>query len=250
MSTNRPFDPWEARVQAAAQQFAYPPTPPIVEAMRERLPPQRRQPTRNVLRRRSAALITILLIAGSLAVPPVRAAVQAWLRIGAIEFVRPAPTEPAPLPSVLADLAGETTLEQARTQATFPIKLPTYPEELGTPDQVYLQDLNGQAVICVWLDPRASGKVHLSLHALSSAAWAYKIADEQLVEETTVNGERALWVRGPHLLQFREKNGDVAYGTRRLVKGNVLIWQADALTYRLETDLPLQEAVRVAESLR
>ena len=70
------------------------------------------------------------------------------------------------------------------------------------------------------------------------------------MEETTVDGERALWVRGPHLLQFREKNGNVDYDTRRLVNGNVLIWQEDTLTYRLETDLPLEEAVRVAESLR
>jgi hypothetical protein len=29
----------------------------------------------------------------------------------------------------------------------------------------------------------------------------------------------------------------------------VLIWEENQITYRLETDLPLEEAVRIAESL-
>jgi hypothetical protein len=36
---------------------------------------------------------------------------------------------------------------------------------------------------------------------------------------------------------------------RRLVEGNVLIWFENGLTYRLESDLSLEETVRVAESL-
>ena len=36
---------------------------------------------------------------------------------------------------------------------------------------------------------------------------------------------------------------------RRLVEGNVLLWEQDGVTYRLETELPLDEAIKVAESL-
>jgi hypothetical protein len=36
---------------------------------------------------------------------------------------------------------------------------------------------------------------------------------------------------------------------RRLVSGHVLIWEEDGLTYRLETDLSMEEAVAIAESL-
>jgi hypothetical protein len=36
----------------------------------------------------------------------------------------------------------------------------------------------------------------------------------------------------------------------RLVEGHVLIWADGSLTYRLETELPLDEALRIAESLR
>jgi hypothetical protein len=35
-----------------------------------------------------------------------------------------------------------------------------------------------------------------------------------------------------------------------LIEGHVLIWTEGEITYRLETDMPLEEAVRVAESLR
>jgi hypothetical protein len=37
---------------------------------------------------------------------------------------------------------------------------------------------------------------------------------------------------------------------RRLVEGNVLVWEQDGLTYRLETKLSLSEAVKIAESLK
>jgi hypothetical protein len=34
------------------------------------------------------------------------------------------------------------------------------------------------------------------------------------------------------------------------VNGNTLIWEDGGTTYRLETDAPLDEALRIAESLR
>jgi hypothetical protein len=36
----------------------------------------------------------------------------------------------------------------------------------------------------------------------------------------------------------------------RLVDGHVLIWADGDITYRLETNLLLEEAIRIAESLR
>jgi hypothetical protein len=69
-----------------------------------------------------------------------------------------------------------------------------------------------------------------------------------VVEETTVNGRPALWTEGPYLLQFR-RDGHTVTEVQRLVEGHVLIWAEGEITYRLESDLPLEEAVRIAESL-
>lgn len=256
MSVKQSIDErWEAQVQAAVRQFRYPATPDVARAVRSRIT-DRRQPGALIdpSRRLAWALVAALILAvGLLAVPDVRAALRSFLRIGAVEFVQPTPAFPPPsppAPEALLDLAGETTLDEARANIAFPLRLPTYPSDLGQPDRVYTQDLGGPAVVLAWIDPTQPDEVWLSLQMLSNEAWAYKIVDQRLVEETTVNGVRAAWVSGPHILQFRDRNGRTEPGPRRLVDGHVLIWQDGDLTYRLETDLSLEEAVRIAESLQ
>jgi hypothetical protein len=66
------------------------------------------------------------------------------------------------------------------------------------------------------------------------------------VETTDVNGRIAVWTTGPYVL-MTQLGWLVEF---RLVEGHVLIWADGPLTYRLETDLSLDEAVRIAESLR
>jgi hypothetical protein len=175
-------------------------------------------------------------IAESLAVP------TAMLPL--LETPQPTPT---PHASVL-DLAGETTLEEAEQQAGFPVRLPTFPADLGEPDRVFFQELGGPVVVLVWLDEAQPGRVRLSLHQLGPGTFADK-GNPGRIEETNVNGQRAVWAEGPYVLQFR-MGSRIDYDLRRLVEGRVLIWAEGEVTYRLETDLSLEEAVRVAESLR
>ena len=69
------------------------------------------------------------------------------------------------------------------------------------------------------------------------------------VEEVRVNGRLAYWLSGdPHLLVYRLPGGGFVEDTRRMV-GDVLIWRDDELTYRLETSLGRDEAIRIAESI-
>jgi hypothetical protein len=147
----------------------------------------------------------------------------------------------------LLDLSGEMSLAQAQTEVDFPIRLPTYPPDLGQPDRVYLQELGGSLVILVWLDA-VSARVKMSLTILGPGALAEKQA-VSLIQETTVNGQRAVWVTGEHPVQLQ--SGE--YQMTRLAQGNTLIWSREevggALTYRLEGDFPLAEAVKIAESL-
>jgi hypothetical protein len=154
---------------------------------------------------------------------------------------------PTPLNSVM-DLAGETTLAEAQEQSGFPIRLPSYPAGLGSPDRIFFQNIGGPAVVLVWLDPNQPEWVRLSLHQLGPGTFADK-GNPGSIQETTVNGRQALWTEGPYILQFWRGNR-VDYDMRRLVTGRVLIWVEGEVTYRLETDLPLEEAVRVAESLQ
>jgi hypothetical protein len=205
-----------------------------------------------------------VLLLGGLAVPQVRAGLVEFLQFGVIRIflvtptaAPPAPTptgtpmiptpEPTLLPSLL-NLAGRTTLAAAREAAPFPLRLPAYPPDLGEPDHVFLQDLDGTAVVLVWLDPAQPGQVRLSLHYLTSPALGWKGAKEppDIVQFATVNGREAVWTSGGYVIQIRTGDWDF----RRLVEGHVLIWTEGDLTLRLEADLPLAEAVKIAESLR
>src|SRR5262249_17231346 len=122
--------------------------------------------------RRSPAWVAaaLLLLAALLFVPPVQATVQAVIQIGVDHIFRTPPARPPtsrrptpPRPASVLDLAGETTLAQAQTQVKFPIRLPAYPSDLGPPQRVFLQDLDGAAVVLVWLDPQHPGAVRMSL---------------------------------------------------------------------------------------
>jgi hypothetical protein len=131
--------------------------------------------------------------------------------------------------------------------AEFPILLPAYPTDLGLPDNVFLQDLDGQVLVLVWLDPAKPGKVRLSLHQFSDQDNMTVTKVQPItVLETTVGGEPAVWAQGPYILKYR--NGDI--DVIRLIEGHVLIWEQAGITYRLETDLSVEEAVRIAESLQ
>ncbi len=91
----------------------------------------------------------------------------------------------------------------------------------------------------------------MSLWEIDEDVFAEKSADMQVrIAATQVHGRPALWVQGPHMLRFRFPGGDDPFELARLVDGQVLIWTQGMITYRLETTLPLGDAVKVAESLR
>jgi hypothetical protein len=276
----------EKQLAQAGRDFIYPPTPDIaVRVAQQTYHPGRRQ----VGRRRSAAWaagLLILMLAILLAVPPVRAQILEFLQFGAIRIflstptptptlaptqtiipgtLTPAPTlaptqtvipgtltpapslTPSPLPSLL-DLGGETTLTQAQQQTNFTILLPTYPADLGPPDKVYFQDSGGPTVILVWLQAGNPAQVRMSLMEFGPGSLANKYFSDKITS-TTVNGKNALWLQGNHALFLQKRNAS-AGNIELMVNANVLLWTEGDITYRLESSLPLDEARRVAESLK
>ncbi len=65
-----------------------------------------------------------------------------------------------------------------------------------------------------------------------------------------VGGLPAYWLSGaPHTFLYVDENGRIAEDNARLA-GNVLLWERNGVTYRLESELSLEAAVAIAESLR
>ena len=275
MELDRMDQEFETHVRHLAQAFPYPGTPDLAGRVIQPLRGGQRR-VRNAYTPAwvwAVALIG-LVFAGLMAVPTVRAAVIEFLQIGAIrifteEEIPPAPTVPTPqslptqslpgetetpsnatpgyLSSVL-ELAGEVSLEEAYEKAPFPIFLPTYPPDLGTPDKIFYQQLDGgPGIFLVWFEAEHPEKVQMSLLLLGPGTFAGKGASTQVVE-TTVNGTPAVWTEGEHLLvlQTGPNQRDLV---QLFVSGHVLIWEIGDVTYRLESEFSMEEAVRIAESV-
>ena len=85
---------------------------------------------------------------------------------------------------------------------------------------------------------------------LEPGFFAKGLGPETRLEQLTVNGGRAVWIEGsPHLFYYRDRGGEIRDESVRLA-GNVLLWEQEGLTLRLEANLPKDEAVRIASSVR
>ncbi len=72
-----------------------------------------------------------------------------------------------------------------------------------------------------------------------------RVVGETAPEVVDVNGVQGLWIQGGVLMSDA---GDPFWNYQRR-SGNVLVWERDGVTYRMESNLPLNEALAIAESL-
>ena len=268
----------ESRLRTTAATFPYPPTPDIAVSVRRILESKAhkhlpkswlarfaRSASQDFgLRRRRLVWATVVLavtLVALLAAPQTRAAIIEFFQIGAVRIFPVAPTStptptgtpfavatlaptPTLLPSLL-NLVGETTLAEAQTALPFTIRLPAYPSDLGPPDHVFLQNLDGTFLVLVWLEPDRPDHVQLSLHMIEQGSFAIAKVEPTVIQTTAVHNQLAFWTEGPYLVQLRGGDMDI----QRLIDGHVLIWEEAGITYRLETELSMTEAVKIAESL-
>lgn len=256
---------FEAQLRSIANGMEYPRTPNITGSVTARL----RQSTRPRLASKAMAwslTLALILLSSLMLIPPARAAILEFIQIGVVRIFRTEPTPiatAAPSPAIqspltatpvstpqtlipwLETIAGEMTLEEAQTRVDYAILLPSYPANLGQPDRIFVQDADGPMTFLIWLDPQNPGEILMSLHFLPPYSWAVKKVEPTVIQETTVNGEYAVWTVGPYPMRY--KSGALEF--RRMIDGHVLIWEDGNITYRLETDLSLEDSIRIAESL-
>ena len=228
---------FESRVATTARNFPYPGTP---ELRHFSLPQPRAARLRRSVLAWAAALLLVLLSA--FAVPSVRAAVVEFFQIGVMRIFFDAPEilPDSRLP-LLRELSGRTNLANAAEESGIPIR---YPEALGEPDEVYLQTIEGPLVLMVWFE---GGDLEATLLALGPGAFAGK-GPPQILVETSVGGQPAVWLEGDHSLYLKTADGSFTYVTL-FEAGNALLWEAGGITYRLEGIAGMEAAIRIAETL-
>jgi hypothetical protein len=241
------FENW---LHASAREQTYPATPDLTAALRETWQPISTHRTAG--QRWALAFAVLLALAlSSLLVPAVRASVLEWLQIGGVTIIPPQdarptvpiPTrEPEPRDAVSGQaLSGRTTLAAARLDFQHPIR---FPPSMGEPQFVYLQDFGtGPFVVLIWVDANSPDQAVLVQYILGPHTFLTK-GPVPVVQESSVHGTLAIWTDGPYSVNLQGN-----HQAADLIGDHALIWERNGLTYRLELDGTLEEAVALAESI-
>lgn len=163
---------------------------------------------------------------------------------------------PGPLGSTL--FLGElVTLDEVEALTGLPPQLPSDPA-IGPPDEVYVDRFRGHQVAYVWADSDALPETHepgiglilMRFDGTVDDGFREKILGEGVTaERVSVDGGPGFWISGrAHFFFYRDAKGDIIDDGRRWVD-DALIWSDGTATYRLETSLGRDNAIKLAESL-
>lgn len=237
----------EHALRSVGRNLDYPAAPDLTGLVRRRLADGER-PRQPFLRRRAVVVALALLavsVGAVMAVPQARSTVLDWLGVGGvtIRYVEELP----PVDQATSDLGlGESvSLGEARRRALFRILLPRT-GGLDDPPNVYYRDDARQVAFLYGSEEEpklliTQAGVGGSLEKLAGVS-----TDVELV--TIGDGIAGVWLSG-------EKHGLFYPGVGeeepfRLV-GNALVFEtAGGITVRIEAEIPKEEAIRIARSMR
>lgn len=210
-------------------------------------------------------LALLAVIAVFAALPSAREAVadRLGLRGVRIFFVDelPAPT-PQPVARGLG-LGHRVSLDEARAAATFPLAIPTA-EGFDDPGEIYQSPMHSGMISFVYpagddlpastfsgvgaLLTQFAGTTNEDFIAKGLMGKAIDGAGS--LELVDVAGARGYWLEGPHgFFLYTDPNGEIQQEAVRLA-GNVLLWEREGVTYRLEAEIDREQALAIAASMR
>lgn len=209
-----------------------------------------RAPSRTNRRWQAVAIAVLTVIVGT-ALPAGRAVVADLLGVVGIEVEWADRLPPA---SGSLDLGRVVSLQEAQESLDFTLALPTA-DPPGPPDQVFLDEGRLATVWSASSDlpevvDTGIGLLHIQFRAtLDQAVLTKQVLQEAAIREVPVRGRFGIWIEdGPHAVTHLDLDGRERSETTRLA-GNVLMWEEDGVTHRLESGLSLDRALAIAESL-
>ncbi|HWC15163.1 MAG TPA: hypothetical protein VG929_11325 [Actinomycetota bacterium] len=209
-----------------------------------------------------AALVPVFITILALS-PATREAVADFIGLGGvrIETVDPDAIE-TPMRGRSLRLGSPTTLEGARAAVAFPVRVPSL-RDLGPPDAIYLDRDTppGGMVSLVYGDRtgfEASAETGISVLITQFSARLMRpgqvfqkgVPATTVVERVRVDGVEAYWLSGaPHAFYYRTVDGVIGEEPFRVVD-EVLLWEHEGVTFRIEANVSLDKALAIARSLR
>ncbi len=253
----------DALLYASAKAFDYPKTPNIAARVRIQLDGEARSHVsaasfadklravmaRPVLRAAAAVLLVVaLVVASALVVPQSREALADFFGLSHVKIeIGPVLGPPPPILSP-GSFAEPATIASAQATVDFEIRLPVVDGTQMAPDAVYVEDRSPGAEVVIGVYEEEDFDLYQSANGFFGKGG---IPSSDVLLETDVHGQDALWIGfGGHIASSLDDRGRVIVETLRSVERATLLWEEMGVTYRLETSLSLDEAIRIAESLR
>jgi hypothetical protein len=239
----------ERQLRALGHALELPVAPDLVGAVRARIA-EEQAPRRRMRRSVVLAIAALgLALAAAMAVPQARTAILEFLHIRGASVER-VPTLPS-VPVAGLDLGQPVSLEAAREAVSFEIAQPELPG-LGRPDSIHVDRATpGGQVFFLW-GTEARPRVLLSEFRgdINQGLIAKQAGPGTRIESVSVQGGApGFWVAGArHVMYFVDKNGDIREETLRLSR-NVLVWERNDLTLRIEGDFRKDLALELARAV-
>ena len=262
-----------------ARAVEFPPTPDISARVRERIARERAPATRrwlpSVAWPRSAPVRRSALLAGLAILVLAGVVVAAAVGIPGIRIIflpgSDAPDAPSPVPTVATParptpdplgvglaLGERVTLEEALERISFPALVPTSPG-LSSPDAVYVSRSSAGGRLSLVYRARPGlpearttgvGLLITEFDGRINREGMEKLVDEgTTVEEVEVDGADGYWLEGATHVFVDLGTGREFEDDRVRLAGNVLMWDADGVSLRLEADVSRDVALTIARSM-
>lgn len=247
-----------AALKTVALQVEYPPTPELSRRVRARIEeaPERRgelvRPHRYALAIAVLGALVVVAAATMALSPRAREAVADFIGAGGVRIGFGEPS-PSLSPADELDLGPRVTLEEAETRVGFDVKTPDL-AELPEPE-IHLTTPPSSGMVSLlyrdaFEDADEPGLLVTQFEARLEEGFLKKLSFDEgaEVEYLTVRGSPGYWVAGTHFFAYFDESGDIREETLRLAD-NVLLWEEDGVTYRVEGAFGKAPALRIAKSI-
>jgi hypothetical protein len=256
-----------AVLERVAAQVEFPETPPLASAVRRRiergplpvgairLPRTKPALWRPVM---AGTFVLALLLAVTLSVSvTARRAVADFLGVVGIRITFGDEPRVTPSPEAELELGRRVDVAAASRRAGFDVLVPADPSIEGLRPAVYYDPAIGESGMVSLVYPadattasEARLLVTQFVGSVDDAFFKKLAVPGGEVSAVPVGSEAGYWISGePHLIYYMDETFDTREETVRLA-GNVLLWDRDGVTYRVEGARSRGEALRIAQSLR
>ncbi len=252
------MDELEQGLRLLGQRVDWPAEVDLTSRISNRLGQRRTRPHRIPWRAIALIGVAVLVVGLSLS-PGARQAIARLLGVAGIKIEMRVDTTVAPISGLdlgKLDLGLEVDASDLEELVDFPVLTASL---LGPPDAIFFDDRFDGQVSLLWapqpgLPQTGNSGVGMLIASfrggLDRGTYSKELdPSRHRLLDVSVRGLPGFWIEGePHVFLFEDAEGVIQFETIRLA-GNVLLWEENGVTIRIESALPLEEVLPIAESM-